>query len=129
MLAIKDWQNPASYQALDTENASIWAWQFLRRNLDYQRDFTAFMHTWNVLEQDYGTVGKRDFQAWKRDPRAHIAAKLSDFPHNPPDDNCTLDDEHLLIECWMGSKWGFYKFPLDPALESRATSSTAPTAD
>ncbi len=33
----------------------------------------------------------------------------------------TSDDrgnEMLLIECWMGAKWGFHKFPLDPALEA-----------
>jgi hypothetical protein len=36
---------------------------------------------------------------------------------------CVVDDERVLIECWMGAKWGFHKFPLDPAR------STPPTPD
>lgn len=29
-----------------------------------------------------------------------------------------VDDDKVLIECWMGAKWGFYKFPLDPARDA-----------
>ena len=28
--------------------------------------------------------------------------------------DCRVDEDKVLIECWMGSKWGFYKFPLSP---------------
>ena len=27
---------------------------------------------------------------------------------------CRVDEDKVLIECWMGAKWGFYKFPVDP---------------
>jgi hypothetical protein len=30
---------------------------------------------------------------------------------------CRVDQDKVLIECWMGAKWGFYKFPLDPATQ------------
>ena len=30
---------------------------------------------------------------------------------------CRIDQDKVLIECWMGAKWGFYKFPLDPATD------------
>ena len=27
---------------------------------------------------------------------------------------CPGENDQVLIECWMGAKWGFHKFPLDP---------------
>ncbi len=37
---------------------------------------------------------------------------------------CAADDEdHQLIECWMGAKWGFYQFPNDPAIPAWALES------
>lgn len=91
-----------------------WAWEFLRRNLDYQRDYRAFIAIWRALEADYGAPPNRDFSRWKQDPRAYgplpgdvqLAASAGEL--------CTVDDERVLLECWMGAKWGFYKFPLDP---------------
>ena len=93
-----------------------WAWEFLRRNPDYLRDYQAFITIWRALEADYGTPPNRDFSRWKRDPRAYgplpgdaeLAASGGEL--------CTVDDDRVLLECWMGAKWGFHKFPLDPAL-------------
>ena len=31
-----------------------WAWEFLRRNPDYRRDYRAFIAIWRALEADYG---------------------------------------------------------------------------
>ena len=75
-----------------------WAWAFLRRNPDYRRDWEWFHRTWTALEADYGRPPHRDYPRWKADPRAWREQ----------------DGERLLIECWMGLRWGFYKFPLDP---------------
>ena len=91
-----------------------WAWEFLRRNPDYQRDHRVFIAIWRALEADYGAPPKRDFSKWKQDPRAYgplpgdaeLAARGGEL--------CTVDDDRVLLECWMGAKWGFYKFPLDP---------------
>ena len=89
-----------------------WAWEFLRRNPDYQLDYRAFIAIWRALEADYGAPPNRDFSKWKRDPRAYGPlpgdAELSG-------ELCTVDDDRVLLECWMGAKWGFHKFPLDPA--------------
>lgn len=92
-----------------------WAWEFLRRNPDYHRDYQAFIAIWRALEADYGVPPHRDFSSWKQDPRAYgplpgdaeFAASGSEL--------CTVDDDRVLLECWMGAKWGFHKFPLDPA--------------
>ena len=92
-----------------------WAWEFLRRNPEYQRDFQAFIAIWRALEANYGAPPNRDFSRWKQDPRAYGPlpgdAKLA----APTGELCTVDDDRVLLECWMGAKWGFHKFPLDPA--------------
>ena len=55
-----------------TENLSKerWAWEFLRRNPEYQRDYISFIHRWNSLELDYGKVPNQDKQGWQNDLRS-----------------------------------------------------------
>lgn len=91
-----------------------WAWEFLRRNPEYQSDYREFIAIWQALEADYGTPPHRDFQRWQRDPRATRSAFS---PEQVTGAVCTTDDEdRQLIECWMGAKWGFYQFPQNPDL-------------
>ncbi|HHH44386.1 MAG TPA: hypothetical protein ENK49_09625 [Gammaproteobacteria bacterium] len=87
-----------------------WAWEFLRRNPEYQQDWQWFHARWETLEARYGKPPERDFQRWKNDPLAY---------HDIEDTGaeCQVEQDQVLIECWMGAKWGFYKFPLDPATE------------
>ncbi|MHB1143843.1 MAG: transcriptional regulator domain-containing protein [Thiobacillus sp.] len=92
-----------------------WVWEFLRRNPDYRRDYQAFITIWRALEADYGTPPNRDFSRWKRDPRAYGPLPGDAELAAPTDELCTGDDDRVLLECWMGAKWGFHKFPLDPA--------------
>lgn len=91
-----------------------WAWEFLRRNRDYRADYRRFMEIWRALEADYGAPPNRDFQRWKQDPRAYGPLPGDDMLHSASGELCTVDDDRVLLECWMGGKWGFYKFPLDP---------------
>lgn len=95
-----------------------WAWEFLRRNPDYRADYARFIAIWRALEADYGVPPKRDFSRWKRDPRAYGPLPGADDGPTPTGELCTVDDERVLLECWLGAKWGFYKFPLDPACEA-----------
>ncbi|MHB0974599.1 MAG: transcriptional regulator domain-containing protein [Thiobacillus sp.] len=99
-----------------------WAWEFLRRNPDYRRDYQAFITIWRALEADYGAPPNRDFSKWKQDPRAYGPLQGEAELATPGSELCTVDDDRVLLECWMGAKWGFHKFPLDPAR-------TAPAAD
>ena len=101
-----DWKNPADYGFTEELASEEWAWQFLRRNPDYQTDWQWFHATWSALEADYGRPPQRDFHRWQMDPRAYRQAVSEQG-----------EAESLLIECWMGQKWGFYKFPIDPAVE------------
>ncbi len=87
-----------------------WAWEFLRRNREYQANWKWFWSTWQTLEARYGKPPERDFQSWKRDPDAYRVV-------DDAAGECRVDQDRVLIECWMGEKWGFYKFPLDPATE------------
>lgn len=98
-----------------TLTRDLWAWEFLRRNPDYQADYRQFIAIWRALESDYGAPPDRDFSKWKRDPRAYGPLPGDAELTAPEGELCTVDDERVLLECWMGAKWGFYKFPLDPA--------------
>ena len=91
-----------------------WAWEFLRRNPGYRRDYRAFTAIWHALEAAYGAPPNRDFSRWKQDPRAYGPLPGDAELAAPGDELCTVDDDRVLLECWMGAKWGFHKFPLDP---------------
>jgi hypothetical protein len=103
-----------AYAYCATLTRDQWAWEFLRRNPAYRRDYQAFIAIWRALEADYGAPPQRDFSKWKQDPRAYGPLPGDAELGAPQGELCKVDDERVLLECWMGAKWGFYKFPLDP---------------
>lgn len=109
-----DWQPPHDYAYCARLSRDQWAWEFLRRNPDYQSDYRRFITLWRALEADYGAPPQRDFARWKQDPRAYGPLPGDAELAAPAGELCTVDDDRVLLECWMGAKWGFYKFPLDP---------------
>jgi hypothetical protein len=108
-----DWRRAADYDWCVGLTAVEWAWQFLRRNPEYHLDYAWFMATWRALEADYGAPPQRDFFRWRQDPRAWRDEAVSGHCGA---EGCAAEDNKVLIECWMGAKWGLRKFPLDPAL-------------
>ncbi len=96
----------------------LWAWQFLRRNPEYQQDYQHFINTWNALVKDYGAPPNRDFNRWKRDPRSYILADEASIDREAQSISCEVEPGKIQIECAMGAKWGFYKFPLSPDIVS-----------
>ncbi|RMG33076.1 MAG: hypothetical protein D6720_12140 [Gammaproteobacteria bacterium] len=108
-MIIADWQDEGHYGQMEALDGSAWAWEFLRRNPGYQREWQAFMETWHALEADYGRPPHRDFCAWKNDPRAWVRAE------DAAAGDCRVDEDKVLIECAFGARWGFHKFPPDPA--------------
>ena len=102
-----------AYAHCNTLPRDQWAWEFLRRNPDYRADYQRFIAIWRTLEAEYGAPPKRDFQRWKQDPRAYGPLPGDAELAAPSGELCVVDDR-VLLECWMGAKWGFYKFPLDP---------------
>jgi hypothetical protein len=111
-----DWRSPADYEYCAALSRQQWAWEFLRRNPAYRADYAAFSAIWRALEADYGAPPGRDFQRWKQDPRAYgpLPGAGMDSIAGASGELCVVEDERVLLECWMGAKWGFYKFPLDP---------------
>jgi hypothetical protein len=108
-----DWRIDADYAYCGHLDLAGWAWQFLRREPEYRVDYAWFMPIWRKLEAEYGVPPQRDFFKWKQDPRAwrseaEIAGCGTEL--------CPGENDQVLIECWMGAKWGFRKFPLDPAI-------------
>ena len=91
-----------------------WAWEFLRRNPAYQADYRQFIALWHALETDYGAPPHRDYPRWKLDPRAYGPLPGNDALGQPTGELCIAENDRVLLECWMGAKWGFYKFPIDP---------------
>ncbi|MEJ2645798.1 MAG: DUF2285 domain-containing protein [Gammaproteobacteria bacterium] len=107
-----DWRDPEQYRFTEALAAEHWAWEFLRRNPAYQADWRWFIERWRALEADYGAPPQRDFFRWKQDPRAYVLDSEDDGG-----DSCRVDVDKVLIECWVGARWGLYKFPLDPAVD------------
>lgn len=108
-----DWRQDSDYAFCAQLDLNGWAWQFLRRNPDYQTDFNSFITIWRQLEAAYGAPPHRDFFKWKQDPRAwRSEAGISDCGTEV----CPGENDQVLIECWLGAKWGFRKFPPDPAI-------------
>lgn len=106
-----DWRDAACYAFEPPLTREEWAWQFLRRNPEYRRDYAWFITTWQALEADYGAPPERDFFRWKQDPRAWRAeSELAGCASQ----TCPGENDRVLIECWMGAKWGLRKFPLAP---------------
>jgi len=119
-MQLQDWTDASAYASLAGYTGAQWAWEFLRRNPDYQVQWRIFDQTWQALEAAYGRPPDRDFCAWKNDPRAWIPAR------DCADGECRVDQDKVLIECALGARWGFYKFPPDPrdataAIEGRIT--------
>ena len=105
----REWRDPQAYDFCEGLTSAQWAWEFLRRNPEYQRQWQAFHHTWLELEAAYGRPPNRDFCAWKNDPRAWVPASECQ------ESDCRVDQDKVLIECALGARWGFHKFPPDPA--------------
>jgi len=106
----RNWRCAGDYHYTRELNSGQWAWEFLRRNPEYQQDWQWFHDCWETLEARYGKPPERDFQRWKNDPLAY--REIGDTGAE-----CQAVQDRVLIECWMGAKWGFYKFPLAPATE------------
>jgi hypothetical protein len=118
-----DWRSSADYATCVGLSRDQWAWEFLRRNPDYQSDFARFIAIWRALEAVYGAPPQRDFPRWKLDPRAYgpLPGAAPNSLDEATGELCVVDDERVLIECWIGAKWGFHKFPLDPARSTPPT--------
>jgi len=117
-----NWRDPSDYAFIEKSRSDLIAWQFLRRNRDYQYDYYWFITLWNKLEAQYGAPPNRNFDAWKNDPRAYRSEhEIYISPEQRTSNQteaCISHDDNLLIECWMGTKWGFYKFPVDPKIDN-----------
>ncbi|MET0020468.1 MAG: DUF6499 domain-containing protein [Candidatus Thiodiazotropha sp. 6PLUC1] len=103
-----DWRNPDLYLFALKLSSEQWAWEFLRRNPTYQQQWQSFISTWQALEACYGKPSQRDVKAWQQDERAWVPAETC------LESDCRIDGDRVLIECALGARWGFYKFPPDP---------------
>lgn len=113
-----DWTQDDHYAYTDALDGTGWAWEFLRRNTTYRREWQAFMATWSGLEADYGRIPNHDYARWKSDPRANAFE-----PPRAPEESIAAwtartGNDCVAIECAFGARWGLYKFPPDPSLSA-----------
>lgn len=98
-----------------------WAWEFLRRNPEYQSDYKSFIHRWNTLENVYGKDADRDVEAWQSDLRSLANdwdSKMTLLEEHPGAGGDNSFQEPVQIEQWMKLKWGLDCFPIDPENDS-----------
>ena len=113
----RDWRNSKDYEFTKELGPELWAWQFLRRNPAYRKDYDWFISIWRALEVDYGVAPERNFSRWKLDPRAYAPEEMTQGFCDDDKSCASPDGDKVMIECAMGAKWGFYKFPNSPDTE------------
>ena len=113
----RDWRKAQDYEFTKNLSSELWAWQFLRRNPEYKKDYDWFIAQWRALEADYGAAPNRDFSRWKLDPRAYAPDEITQGFCEDDKSCASPDGDKVMIECAMGAKWGFYKFPNSPEIE------------
>jgi len=113
--------SPIDYNYTDKHNKEQWAWEFLRRNPEYQRDYKQFIHRWHTLENLFGKGADCDIQAWQNDIRSLANEWDSDMimlDELPGAERDNTTQEPIQIDLWMQQKWGFDCFPIDPEHQS-----------
>ena len=109
------------YEYTKSLSKEQWAWEFLRRNPEYQRDYKIFIHRWRSLGEDYGKSPDRDIQSWQNDLRSlanEWDAEMTPIEGFPDIEEHNSSQETIQIESWMVAKWGFSSFPLNPEIYS-----------
>ena len=109
------------YNYTEKHNKEQWAWEFLRRNPEYQQKYKQFIHRWHTLESVYGKDPDRDLQGWQKDLRSlanEWDSEMTLLEEHPDVDRDNSYQEPIQIEAWMSLKWGFKCFPLDPETHS-----------
>jgi len=71
---VKDWKNADAYPGAEEKNMNLWAWEFLRRNPEYKRDYAEVA----LLVAEYGA----DDVAWENHSETAAFSKL--FECSPP---------------------------------------------
>ena len=100
-----------------------WAWEFLRRNPEYQCDYNMFINRWNTLEADYGhysNLRDKEIVRWQSDLRSlanEWSREMTLLDVFPDGEENNASQETVQIEDWMGVKWGYSSFPLDPKIQ------------
>ena len=55
----KDWRQPSTYDFMDKVGTDDLAWECLRRNAEYQKDFSRCLSTAYTVEQNFEVIQNR----------------------------------------------------------------------
>lgn len=126
---IPDWRDAAAYPScFDDWDTYRWAWEFLRRNRDYQNDYAYYMSLPDWTEE-YGKTGKLSGRSFR--PYEPMAYRYCNPPSLPGEtgeayearmESAGIDFEHEPLEEYLMGKWGIGVLidpcsPIDVALD------------
>lgn len=111
-----DWRDPEQYPDPESTSMLQWAWEFLRRNPEYQKDYERWAALPTVysdgalFEEDLtethkgGQIGSKEQALFDALPAKYWVMKMAD-PAQPFDDDVR---ERLAFNSFHGPAWAFY---------------------
>lgn len=102
-----DWKNKDKYKYCDELDTNGWAFEFLRRNNSYQKDWIKFCEIRDQLIKRHGSAGKEnkpcfgDDLAWFYFPPKHKNQSLQRWQ----DKNFLLEPRRIWFEEFFSKKW------------------------
>lgn len=118
---LPDWTKPEAYPD-HGENAAAWAWEFLRRNPEYQADYAHFIAVPDsILAEDGFTVKSQKWQGSTYVPWAdmqfyHAPAGAAHAGETVEAYATRTGAEPVRLETWLLQEWGLVHLN-DPALD------------
>lgn len=126
-----DWKKKSDYPFSEKTSPEEWAWEFLKRNPDYQNDHADMLATYENLEKDHGPRKKWNKKTIKDDPRACIydPPKMKGESDNQWIERClnkNIFPHRYYILRGLGIKWGLEE-SYDPKREYSKTIKFTPS--
>jgi len=115
-----NWMDKEVYAYTSSLTPEGWAFEFLRRNTEYQKDYLRLKEAYDQLEQKHGALNESTKEKWQSD--------LLYWHHEPPlpDDESysewfciaaqlRVDPKRTILHEYISSKWGLLVPPPDPS--------------
>lgn len=108
-----DWKNAAIYGYTKTLNLHCWAWEFLRRNPEYRKDFQHWCSIRAEVESKHGQISRLSRSQWSKIPALthYSPPRHADEGEQAWYQRCiaeNLDPWKLALNVALGNKWGLF---------------------
>jgi len=127
-----DWRKKEDYAYTKKLDGNGWAFEFLRRNEEYQADYQFVTDVYQELEQKYGQLDSKTKAKWYADLLYwhHIPSLLADegydeWLHRIASQG--MEPQRIALTQYIMSKWGLVKQLPDPSKPADPAPSFSPT--